>query len=181
VLVDLGYASFKFLRDCDKHDVRYVIRLKDRMGEDRPVPLASRTRSELAQEPVDPRPIAGLKDYAGPAQAEEGAHCFNSLLTDQAWTAAIPPELASFIRQCCHGRLHQIHAASKPDQCGPIFCRNVPCRFHCPHQLLLTAGRERFGVGNEAFSRSGENGRLIAQPFSIGFAHRELGLYRSLL
>jgi putative transposase len=29
ILVDLGYASFKFLRDCDKHDVRYVIRLKD--------------------------------------------------------------------------------------------------------------------------------------------------------
>lgn len=29
VLLDLGYASFKLIRDCEEHDVRYVIRLKD--------------------------------------------------------------------------------------------------------------------------------------------------------
>lgn len=29
VLLDLGYASFKLLRDCHEHDVRFVIRLKD--------------------------------------------------------------------------------------------------------------------------------------------------------
>jgi hypothetical protein len=29
VLLDLGYASFKLLRDCREHDVRFVIRLKD--------------------------------------------------------------------------------------------------------------------------------------------------------
>jgi hypothetical protein len=29
VLLDLGYASFKLLRDCRDHDVRFVIRLKD--------------------------------------------------------------------------------------------------------------------------------------------------------
>jgi putative transposase len=29
VLLDLGYASFKLLRDCQQHDVRFVIRLKD--------------------------------------------------------------------------------------------------------------------------------------------------------
>jgi putative transposase len=29
VLLDLGYASFKLLRDCSEHDVRFVIRLKD--------------------------------------------------------------------------------------------------------------------------------------------------------
>lgn len=29
VLLDLGYASFKLLRDCEEHDVRFVIRLKD--------------------------------------------------------------------------------------------------------------------------------------------------------
>jgi hypothetical protein len=29
VLLDLGYASFKLLRDCQEHDVRFVIRLKD--------------------------------------------------------------------------------------------------------------------------------------------------------
>lgn len=29
VLLDLGYASFKLIRDCEEHDVRFVIRLKD--------------------------------------------------------------------------------------------------------------------------------------------------------
>jgi hypothetical protein len=29
LLVDLGYASLKFIHDCKKYDVRYVIRLKD--------------------------------------------------------------------------------------------------------------------------------------------------------
>jgi putative transposase len=29
VLLDLGYASFKLIRDCYEHDVRFVIRLKD--------------------------------------------------------------------------------------------------------------------------------------------------------
>lgn len=29
VLLDLGYASFKLIRDCEEYDVRYVIRLKD--------------------------------------------------------------------------------------------------------------------------------------------------------
>lgn len=29
VLLDLGYASFKLIRDCEAHGVRYVIRLKD--------------------------------------------------------------------------------------------------------------------------------------------------------
>jgi hypothetical protein len=29
VLLDLGYASFKLIRDCHEHDVRFVIRLKD--------------------------------------------------------------------------------------------------------------------------------------------------------
>jgi len=29
VLLDLGYASFKLIRDCDRHGVRFVIRLKE--------------------------------------------------------------------------------------------------------------------------------------------------------
>ena len=29
VLIDLGYVSFKRIRECDRHDVRYVIRLKE--------------------------------------------------------------------------------------------------------------------------------------------------------
>lgn len=29
VLLDLGYASFRLIRDCREHDVRFVIRLKD--------------------------------------------------------------------------------------------------------------------------------------------------------
>ena len=29
LLVDLGYPSLKFINDCDAHDVKYVIRLKD--------------------------------------------------------------------------------------------------------------------------------------------------------
>lgn len=29
VLLDLGYASFKLIRDCTEHDVKFVIRLKD--------------------------------------------------------------------------------------------------------------------------------------------------------
>lgn len=29
VLVDLGYASFQLIRECEQHDVRFVIRLKD--------------------------------------------------------------------------------------------------------------------------------------------------------
>jgi hypothetical protein len=29
VLLDLGYASFKLIRDCGKHDVKFVIRLKE--------------------------------------------------------------------------------------------------------------------------------------------------------
>jgi hypothetical protein len=29
LLVDLGYVSLKFIRDCERHDVKYVIRLKE--------------------------------------------------------------------------------------------------------------------------------------------------------